>query len=612
MSEFLEEDGISFTPGKIQVTEPMSVPALLRRLGEETPKRVIIERKSTFSNQWVSVTFGQFINEIREVACGLIASGIKPGDKIAIMAHTSYEWSLFDFAIQFAGAHAIPIYETSSTEQAKWIISDAGIKAAFVENSSLKAVLDPLVDKVKGFKTIWVIADDAQGKLTKLGSGVDDSIIDTRIDAIRADDLWTIIYTSGTTGRPKGVELTHRNVLHVVMNGCTHSGLIKIISIKGSRTVLFLPMAHVFARFINLVAFFGSSVIGYIPDTRNLVSDMQTFKPTFVLAVPRVFEKIYNAADAKAGSGLKLRTFRKFARVAINYSRALDTPEGPSKALTLQRQLGDKLVYSTIRELMGGRLKYAISGGAPLGERLGHFFRGSGLTVFEGYGLTETSAPTTVNRPDKIKIGSVGAAYPGCYVKVDDDGEILVKGDHIFKRYFNNPKATEEAFTEDGWFKTGDIGRIDDEEYVWITGRKKELIVTAGGKNVAPAELEDRLRGHPLISQVVVVGDQKPFIGALITLDSDALPQWLTNHGFDPMPLSQAISDPQVLAAIDRAIKRTNTHVSRAESIRKFVILPSDFTIENGYLTPSLKVRRNQVLQDFAYAIEDIYGPEKK
>ncbi|MBM7825699.1 long-chain acyl-CoA synthetase [Arcanobacterium pluranimalium] len=608
MSEFLEEEGISFTPGKIQVTESMSVPALLRRLGEEAPKRTVIERKSTFSNQWVSVTFGQFINEIREVARGLIASGIKPGDKIAIMAHTSYEWSLFDFAIQFAGAHAIPIYETSSTDQAKWIISDAGIRAAVVENANLKNVLEPLLGKIKGFDTIWMLSDDAQGKLTQLGANIDDAEIDKRIDAVRADDLWTIIYTSGTTGRPKGVELTQRNVLHVVMNGPTHSGLIKILSSKGSRTVLFLPMAHVFARFINLVVFFGGSVIGYIPDTRNLVSDMQTFKPTFVLAVPRVFEKIYNAADAKAGSGLKLRTFRSFAKVAINYSRALDTPEGPSKALSLQRQLGDKLVYSTIRELMGGRLKYAISGGAPLGERLGHFFRGMGITVFEGYGLTETSAPTTVNRLDKIKIGSVGAAYPGCYVKVADDGEILVKGDHVFKRYYNNPKATAEAFTDDGWFRTGDIGRIDDEEYVWITGRKKELIVTAGGKNVAPAELEDRLRGHPLISQVVVVGDKRPFIGALITLDADALPQWLSNHNLEPIPLSQAINDPQILASIDRAVKRANNHVSRAESIRKFVILPSDFTVENGYLTPSLKVRRNQVLEDFADTIEELYG----
>ncbi|MDY5585319.1 MAG: AMP-dependent synthetase/ligase [Arcanobacterium sp.] len=612
MSEFIEEVGISFTPGRIEVAESQTVPSLIRRLGEETPKKVAVSRKSEFSGQWVNVTFKQLLIEIRQVARGLIAAGIKPGDHVAIMAHTSYEWMLFDFAIQFAGGRAIPIYETSSTEQAEWIIDDANCVAAIVENSAMRAVIDPVFKKVRSLKQAWVIADDAQGKLTRLGESVDDAVIDERIDSQTASDLWTIIYTSGTTGKPKGVELTHRNVLHVVFNGATNEDLIKILGGHNAKTLLFLPMAHVFARFINLVTIYGGNIVGYSPDVRNLVADMQSFKPTLVLAVPRVFEKIYNAADAKAGKGLKLKIFRSMAKVAINYSRALSSEEGVSAKLKAQQQLGDRLVYAKLREITGGRLQAAISGGAPLGERLGHFFRGAGITVFEGYGLTETSAPTTVNRPNFIKIGSVGQAYPGCYVKVAEDGEILVKGDHVFRGYHNNPKATKEVFTEDGWFRTGDIGKIDEEDYVWITGRKKELIVTAGGKNVAPAVLEDQLRGHPIISQVVVIGDQKPFISALITLDSEALPQWLENHGLEPMTLAEAVEDPQVIAAMDRAIKRTNESVSRAESIRKFKILPVDFTIENGMLTPSMKVRRNAVTEAFATEIAEIYGEDKK
>lgn len=421
-------------------------------------------------------------------------------------------------------------------------------------------VLSPVLAKFDHFEDIFVISEDAQGRISDRGSMADDHIIDERIDSLKADDLWTVIYTSGTTGRPKGAELTHRNVLHVAMNGPIDEGLTNVISYKGSRTLLFLPQAHVFARFINLVAMFANATVGYC-DTKNLVADMQSFKPTFILAVPRIFEKIYNSADAKAGKGVKLRLFRTFAKVAIEYSRALGTPEGPSAKLSAQHRLGDKLVYSKLREITGGKLRYAISGGAPLGERLGSFFRGIGLTVLEGYGLTETSAPTTVNRSNAMRVGSVGPAYPGCYVKIAEDGEILIKGDHVFRGYRNNPEATKAAFTEDGWFRTGDIGRIDDDDFVWITGRKKELIVTAGGKNVAPAELEDRLRSHPIISQVVVVGDQKPFIGALVTLDAEALPQWLANHNLPSMTVADAVKDPQVFAAIDRAVKRVNEKV---------------------------------------------------
>lgn len=607
MSKFIEDEGVAFIPGLVKISESMTVPGTIRRFGEERAKQVVIERKSNLGNNWVPVTWHQLIEEVRALARGFIAMGVKPGDCIAIMAHTSYEWTLFDFAIQFAGAHSIPIYETSSTSQAEWIVEDANIRFAVVENRGMYNVLSPVLAKFDHFEDIFVISEDAQGRISDRGSMADDHIIDERIDSLKADDLWTVIYTSGTTGRPKGAELTHRNVLHVAMNGPIDEGLTNVISYKGSRTLLFLPQAHVFARFINLVAMFANATVGYC-DTKNLVADMQSFKPTFILAVPRIFEKIYNSADAKAGKGVKLRLFRTFAKVAIDYSRALGTPEGPSTKLSAQHRLGDKLVYSKLREITGGKLRYAISGGAPLGERLGSFFRGIGLTVLEGYGLTETSAPTTVNRSNAMRVGSVGPAYPGCYVKIAEDGEILIKGDHVFRGYRNNPEGTKAAFTEDGWFRTGDIGRIDDDDFVWITGRKKELIVTAGGKNVAPAELEDRLRSHPIISQVVVVGDQKPFIGALVTLDAEALPQWLANHNLPSMTVADAVKDPQVFAAIDRAVKRVNEKVSRAESIRKFTILPTDFTVENGYLTPSLKLKRNVVLEAFADKVREIYG----
>ena len=599
------ERRVSFTPGKISITEEMNIPWVFRTVARDKPEHVVIERKSSI-NTWVPVQWRQFEAEYRAVARGLIALGVQPNDHVAIMCHTRYEFTLFDMAIWSVGAQGIPIYETDSTEQAKWIIEDSRIRFAIAETAQMGSILAPIHHEFDFFEQVFIIEDDAQGKISAMGSETDDPEIDRRIDAIRADDLATIIYTSGTTGRPKGAKLSHRNLLSVAINGPLDDHLSNIVGGK-QRTLLFLPMAHVFARFINLVALYAGNIIGYSPDTRNLVTDMQTFKPTYVLAVPRVFEKIYNAADAKAGHGFKLKLFRHFAKVAIDYSRALDTEEGPSTALKAEHALGDRLVYQQLRAITGGQLKNAVSGGAPLGERLGHFFRGVGITVFEGYGLTESSAPTCVNSPGMIKIGSVGRAYPSCRVSTDDDGELLVKGDHVFRGYQNNDEATAEAFTEDGWLRTGDLGHVDEDGYVWVTGRKKELIVTAGGKNVAPAILEDRLRGHPLVSQVVVVGDQRPFIGALVTLDAEMLPAWLKNHGMEPMSATDAASDPQVLASIDRGVKRANEAVSRAESIRKFTVLPIDFTTANGYLTPSMKVRRKLVIRDFADTVDRLY-----
>lgn len=610
MSNIIEKDGrrASHCPGKIKVTDSMSIPWVMRNHAIDRAEKVVFERKSSI-NTWVPVTWRQFYAEVRELARGLIAMGVQPNDHIAIMSHSRYEFALFDQAVWAVGAQLIPIYETDSTQQARWIIEDAHCRIAIAETRQLHDVLAPILNDIEHFETIHVIEEDAVDKISALGQPESDEEIDRRIDATTADDLATIIYTSGTTGLPKGARLSHRNLLHVAINGPLDDGLSHIIG-GYQRSLLALPMAHVFARFICIMSMYSGNVTGFAPDAKNLVTDIQSFKPTYILAVPRIFEKIYNAADAKAGRGLKLKLFRHYAKVAIKYSRALDTPEGPSLQLRAQHRVGDRLVYSTIRNLLGGDLANSISGGAPLGERLGHFFRGIGITVHEGYGLTETSAPTTVNTPDFIRIGSVGPAYPGCYVSIGEDGEILCKGDHVFREYNNNPEATAEAFTEDGWFHTGDLGRIDDDGFVYITGRKKELIVTAGGKNVAPAILEDRLRGHPLVSQVVVVGDQKPFIGALATLDSEMLPGWLRNHGLPEMSAKEAAENPQVLAAIDRAIKRANEAVSRAESIRKFRILPIDFTVANGYMTPSMKLKRAAVLRDFADDIEKIYATD--
>ncbi|WP_230198240.1 AMP-dependent synthetase/ligase [Flaviflexus massiliensis] len=607
-----EDRQVSYTEGKHKVREDQNIAKMLRDRTEQNPNKVAVETKTALGEAWVPVTYRQFEDTVRAIARGFIALGIQPGDRVAIMSPTRYEWNLFDFALWYAGACGIPIYETSSRSQAEWILSDSGCRAIIVENAALRDTVAPLLNSIDGLNEVFVIDEDAVDKIIAKGEELDiteaDRIIDERIGGIKADDLATIIYTSGTTGRPKGTLLTHRNLLHVVYNGPADPDLQEIVAGDNTRTLLFLPMAHVFARFISILTFETGTVIGHSPDTKNLVADMQSFKPTFVLAVPRVFEKVYNAADAKANSSkVKGPIFRRFAKVAIAYSRALQTPQGPSPWLKAQHSLGDKLVYSTLKELLGGELKHSISGGGPLGERLGHFFRGAGITIYEGYGLTETSAPTTVNRPGHLKVGTIGHAYPGCLVSIDDDGEILVKGDHVTPGYYNNEEATKAAFTEDGWFRTGDLGSMDDEGYVTITGRKKEIIVTAGGKNVAPAILEDRLRGHPIVSQVVVVGDNRPFIGALITLDADMLPGWLSNKGLEPMSIDEAARNPQVIAALDRAVTRANDAVSRAESIRKFNVLTTDFTVDNDYLTPSLKVKRHKVLTDFSKEIDWIY-----
>ena len=565
------------------------------------PHGVLAERQTGLGGTWQPVTVSAFVTEVRALAKGLVASGVEPGDRVAIMSRTRYEWTLVDFAVWAAGAVGVPVYETSSAEQVRWIASDAGVRLAVVETPAHAAVVAGVRDDLPGLTEVLVLDEDALGTLATRGAGVADAEIDRRSALARGSDLATVIYTSGTTGRPKGVELTHGNFVALCRNGAV--GLAEVVSRPTSRTLLFMPLAHVFARFIQVLCVESGAVMGHAPDTRNLLPDLASFRPSYLLAVPRVFEKVYNSAEQKAGSGAALRIFRWAAKVAIAYSRALETPDGPGAALRAQHRLADRLVHRKLRAVLGGRTEFAVSGGAPLGERLGHFYRGIGVQVLEGYGLTETTAPTAVNRPGLTKIGTVGPPMPGTSLRVDDDGQIWVAGPHVFRGYRHMPEETAEAVV-DGWFRTGDIGTLDEDGYLRITGRSKEIIVTAGGKNVAPAVLEDRLRGHPLVSQVVVVGDQRPFIGALVTLDTEMLPGWLAMHGLPAMDVAAAAAHPQVREALDRAVDRANEAVSRAESIRKIDVLTTDFTEANGYLTPSLKVKRAAVLRDFAARVD--------
>ena len=591
------------TPTEVTVDPGASIPSLLAARVAASGDAPLFERKSGLGANWVPVTARAFDNEVLAVAKGLVAEGIGPGDRVAIMGRTSYAWTVLDFAVWAAGGVSVPVYETSSAEQVRWIASDAAVRLAVVETAAHAAVVEQARSELPGLAKVLVLDDDALEHLTAVGSEVPDAQVRQRSAALRASDLATIIYTSGTTGRPKGAELTHGNFVFLTASGA--EGLKPVCAMPHSRTLLFMPLAHVFARFIQVLCVHTGAVLGHT-DTTNLVADLGSFRPTFILAVPRVFEKVYNSAEQKAGAGTKLKLFRWAAKTAIVYSRALDEPGGPGTALKAQHAVADRLVLHKLRGALGGNAEFAVSGGAPLGERLSHFYRGLGLNVLEGYGLTETTAPSAVNRPGKVKVGTVGPPFPGVSVRIAEDGEIEISGPHVFRGYHNDVEATREALDE-GWFRTGDIGSLDDDGYLTITGRKKELIVTAGGKNVAPSLLEDRLRGHPLVSQVVAVGDAKPFVAALVTLDAEMLPGWLASRGLEQLSVEQAAVHPEVLAALDKAVERANEAVSRAESIRKFRVLTSDFTEANGFLTPSLKVKRAAVHEAFATEIEALY-----
>ena len=563
------------------------------------PERVIMSRP--LGEGWQPVTAREAEEEIRAVAKGLIASGVQIGDRVAIMARTRYEWTILDFATWFAGGVVVPVYDTSSAEQIDWILNDSHSVAIIVETPALAELVKTV--QPAHTRNMWTMTDDVLTVLREAGKHIGDDEIDRRRNALVPSSLATLIYTSGTTGKPKGVQLTHGNFLAECGN--VVQGASELFLKPGGSTLLFLPIAHVFGRMVEIGAIASGLHMAHCSDpVGRLPMDLASFKPTFVLAVPRIFEKIYNGAEAEASG--KGDIFRKAAGVAIAYSEALDKKK-VSPILKLKHGLFDKLVYSKIRAGMGGRVEAAISGGAPLGVRLGHFYRGAGVTVLEGYGLTETTAGATLNLIGAHRVGSVGKPIPGTSIKIAEDGEVLIRGPIVMQGYWQNEDANAEVFDADRWFKTGDLGKLDDEGFLYIVGRKKELIVTAGGKNVAPAVLEDRLRAHPLVSQCIVVGDNQPFIAALVTIDADALKAWVANNKKDGASINELINDPDLIAVVQTAVDEANKAVSKAESIRKFTILPVDFTIAGGHLTAKLSVKRHVVAKEFAQEIDALF-----
>ena len=563
----------------------------------------IVNRKA---GEWKELSSAQFLEEVKAVAKGLHACGIKKGDRVGIIARTCFEWTITDYAIWYAGAVTVPVYETSSPEQVKWILGDSAAVAVLVESQRHLDTVNSVRNDLPELRHSWVFDNGALTELRNVGASVSDADIEAVRSSVVPSDLATIIYTSGTTGQPKGCMISHGNLMFLVRN--VIPAVPEVFGNKGTSTLLFLPLAHVFGRIIQIAMVESGLKVAFAPDVKDLVADLGSFKPNFLLAVPRVFEKVFNSAQQKATNDGKEKIFNTAADTAIAYSEAKQAGHIPL-SLKVKHAVFDKLVYGKLRAAMGGKVEWSVSGGAALGARLGHFFRGIGLTILEGYGLTETSSASTVNLPNFIRVGSVGRPLPGVSVLIADDGEILIRGPHIFLGYWHNDKATAEVIDNQGWFHTGDIGQLDADGYLFITGRKKELLVTSGGKNVAPAVIEDRLRSHWLVSQCMVVGDGKPFIGSLITIDPDSLKQWLERN---KRPLTTTVTqlhhDAAFIAEIQSAVDYANQAVSQAESIRKFEIVDADWTEDSGHLTPSLKLRRNVVASQYAAEIEKIYS----
>ncbi|MGK3947196.1 AMP-dependent synthetase/ligase [Microbacterium sp. K2] len=591
-------------PAVIPADPEANVSDLLAQRVKATPDRPLFSVPE--GDGWRDITAADFETAVIALAKGFVAAGIQPGEKVGFLARTTYDWTLVDFALFYAGAVMVPIYETSSPSQIQWILEDSGAIALVVESPDHFARLDEVRGDLPLLREVWQLHLGAIDSLTAQGASVPDAEIERLRSIAVGSDIATLIYTSGSTGRPKGCVLTHSNFVELCRNSA--KALDAVVQTPGASTLLFITTAHVFARFISILNIHAGVRTGHQPDTRQLLPALGSFKPTFLLAVPRVFEKVYNSAEQKAEAGGKGKIFRAAADVAIQHSKLLEEGKSIPFGTKLKFALFNKLVYSKLREAMGGKVVYAVSGSAPLGARLGHFFHSLGVVILEGYGLTETTAPATVNLADKSKIGTVGPALPGVGVRLADDGEIEVRGINVFKEYWNNPEATADAFSEGGWFRTGDIGSFDSEGFLTITGRKKEIIVTAGGKNVAPAALEDPIRANPIIGQVVVVGDQRPFISALITLDPEMLPTWLANAGLPKeMSLAEAAKNDAVRAEIQKAVDAANARVSRAESIRKFTVLDSEWTEASGHLTPKMSIKRNVIMSDFADEIAAIY-----
>jgi long-chain acyl-CoA synthetase len=594
-------------PARFSIGERDNVAAAVFEHERDDPGFVIYQRK--IDGAWTDVTCAEVANQIRSAALGLIALGVQVGDRVSIFSATCYEWAILDQAILSVGAVTVPIYETSSAEQVRWVLQDSAAVLTFAETDAHASMVTELTAELPALRRVLHITGagpKALDQLAEEGASADPAELTARLDALRAEDAATLIYTSGTTGRPKGCQLTHSNLLHEIRG--TQECLPTLLH-EGQRLLVFLPLAHVLARALTLSAFASKVTVGFTSDIKNLVPMFAEFKPTVVVSVPRVFEKVYNTAEQNAANDGKSPVFKAAAETAVDWSRAHDNGGKPGLVLRAKHAAFDRLVYHKLRTALGGDCHAAVSGGAPLGARLGHFYRGVGLTIYEGYGLTETSAAVTVNQIQAggLKIGTVGKLVPGNALRIAADKELLVRGGVVFGGYWHNEQATEDAFA-DGWFKTGDLGSIDEDGFLTITGRKKELIVTAGGKNVAPAVLEDQLRAHPLISQAMVVGDAKPFIGALITIDPEAFEGWKQRNSKPAnASVGDLVNDPDLMAEVDAAVKQANTVVSHAESIRKFRILPVDFTEDTGELTPTLKVKRKVVAEKFATDIEAIY-----
>ena len=597
-------------PALAEIPASANLTDVVFRRAEAEPGVVVLRRR-TGTGHWQDVTAAEFGAEVTALARGLVAAGIEPGDRVALMSRTRYEWTLIDYATWAAGAVTVPVYETSSAEQVEWILSDSAARAIFAETSAHEKIISSVRDRLPGLEQLWMI-----GGLDALASGgaqIGDEQLKQRRTVRTAADLASIVYTSGTTGQPKGCQITHGNLLADVRNAV--GGLPEIFEAPGCSTLLFLPLAHVFARIIQVGYMESGAVLGHWPDMNTLAGGLREFRPTFLLAVPRVFEKVYDGAQQQASvSKAGARIFSAAAETAIAWSKARDgaaAGRGPGLALRLRHALFDRLVYSRLRAAVGGRMRYAMSGGAALGEQLSYyFFRGAGIMALEGYGMTETAGAATMNRPNRSKIGTVGQPLPGVAIRTADDGEIQVKGQSVFPGYWRNDAATRDALDPDGWLRTGDTGILDDEGFLQVTGRKKELIITAGGTHVAPDVLEDRIRANPLVSQAVVIGEGRPYVTCLVTLDPEELQAWKKQHGrpagASPRDLA---GDPELIAEIQLAVDDANKAVSRAESIRRFRILPVDLTQASGQLTPSLKVRRDVVAKDFAADIEALYSP---
>jgi long-chain acyl-CoA synthetase len=601
------------SPAVVSIDDQATLTDALQRHATQTPEAVLYRHRDvdsadsqrSTSSPWTPVTAAEFLTQVEALAAGFLAAGLRPGERVGLLSRTRYEWTLTDHALWHAGLVTVPIYETSAIEQVGWILGDSQSSAVVVETDAHAGAVDMVRDQVPELRQVWVIERGDLAELQALGTNADPATLAEARTGVNASSLASIIYTSGTTGRPKGCALTHRNLLFGSISAVES---LPALFEHDTSALLFLPLAHVLAREIQVATLHAAVPVGHCPNTHTLADDLVTFRPTLLLAVPSVFEKLYAVAQQRAADQGKGAAFAAATRVAIDASRAREAGGG-SGWLRLKRAAFDLLVFRKLRAALGGNVRWVISGGAPLGSRLGHFFRGAGIPVLEGWGLTETTAAAAVNRPDKVKIGTVGPPLAGTTIAVADSGELLVRGPNVFERYWGDPQGTASAIDADGWLHSGDLGSIDDEGFVVITGRMKEIIVTSGGKNVSPAALEDRLRGSPLIAESLVVGDRRQYVAALITIDPEALEGWKRKVGKDPaLGIAELRDDPELLAEIQRAVDEANRVVSRAESIRRFCVLAAQFTERGGELTPTLKLRRDIVVERYAGEIEALYA----